>query len=72
MQQKIPTASVLTCISSEMVGQLLLSIEVLLGLFKLRNMQTCEISCFSAAFMTQFPFCYSSSVFTRDTQNGGA
>lgn len=46
VQQKIPRASVLTCMSSEMVGQLLLLIEVLRGLFKLRNVRTCEISCF--------------------------
>jgi len=46
VQLKIPRASVLTCMSSEMVGQLLLLIEVLRGLFKLRNVRTCEISCF--------------------------
>lgn len=46
VQQKVPTTSLLTCVSSEMVGQLLLSIEVLRGLFRLRNIRTREISCF--------------------------
>ena len=75
-QKKTPTASVLMCSFSEMVGQLLLSSKVLRGLFKLRSMRTCGISYF---LLPTFKTCCLHDAakillfaFTRDTHHEGA